>query len=161
MHYVLSLATCPIRWGHDLREHSAPRNIHDVSLASDEVHHSVSHCGTRELSDTDNVGRNRAPLSALDLSGCKHGGLGKYLERLRRIVLVHLHPIPNRQPVRIGLLPQFGRILRGTTSVHRNEPSPRLRAIRSNGQKDHQILMLSPVEVAGSEHSARSCETLT
>lgn len=169
MHHVLGLLTCPIRSCHNLRDPSASRNIHDVPLASDEMHHSISHRGTRELTDTDNVARNRAPgclyrcetpFRALDLSGSKHGGLGKYLERLRRIMLVHLRSIPNCQPVCLDLPSQFGRILGGPTPVQRDETLPRLRAIRSKGQKDHQVLTVSPTEVTGGEHLARGGETL-
>jgi hypothetical protein len=78
----------------------------------------------------------------------------------RGVALVHLGAIPNCQPVGLDLPPQFGRILGGPPSVQRNETSPRLRAIRSNGQKDHQILVLSSTEVAGSEHRACGRETL-
>src|SRR5215469_10504414 len=170
MHHVLSLLMCPIWSCHNLRDPSAPHNVHDIALASDEVHSSVSQGGTRELSDADDVAFTRTPAcshrcqtpsSGLELFGCKHCGLRKHLECLRRIALVHFRSIFDRQPVSLDLPVQFGRVLGGPTSVQRNEPSPRLHAIGSSGQKNHQILMLSSTEIAGSEHLACGCETLT
>ncbi len=104
-------------------------------------------------------GRTDRPLR-LELCRRAQAGLGEQLERLRRVVLPRLASTRDREAVRLGLPPQLDRVLACPPPAHRHETPPCGRAVRIDGQEDHQVVVLGRAQVAGDEPLLRRREAL-